>query len=107
MVIFLAAVGLYAKDMLPQHSVTKQAIAPTKQTTLSYRGENGKDALTLLKQHASIEQDHSGLVVSIDGDKPTDHTYWAFYINGKYANVGPASYVTKNSDVITWKIEKY
>ena len=33
--------------------------------------------------------------------------YWAFYINGKMANVGAADYQTKEGDKIEWKIEKY
>jgi hypothetical protein len=109
--VVLAAVGLYIKDVSPRHSVSTstQTVTPAaKQIAgLSYRGENGKDALTLLKRRASVEQDHSGLVVSIDGNKPTGHNYWAFYINGKYASVGPAEYITKNSDTLSWKIEKY
>ncbi|SRR5258708_2635351 len=75
--------------------------------TFSYNGQNGKDALTLLKQQASIQQDHSGLVVGINRVKPTGHEYWAFYINGNLASVGPAKYQTKKSDKILWKIEKY
>jgi uncharacterized protein DUF4430 len=105
--VVLAGVGLYVKDFSPSHS--SETITPSvKQiTTLTYKGENGKDALTLLKQHATIKQNHSGLVISIDGTQPTGHNYWAFYINGKYASVGPASYKTKNSDTLFWKIEKY
>lgn len=75
----------------------------------SYKGEDGKDALVLLKKHASVEQDKSGLVVSINNRKADSakHEYWAFYVNKKMAQVGPADYKTKNTDVIEWKIEKY
>lgn len=78
-------------------------------TTFSYKGQTGKDALTLLKTKTPINQDKSGLVVSINDRQAdnTKHEYWAFYVNGKYASVGPASYQTKNTDVILWKIEKY
>jgi len=84
-----------------------QVATQTKTTTFSYKGENGVDALTLLKKKTTVEQNKSGLVVSIKGNKPTGHNYWAFYVNGKYAQVGPAQYKTKNSDVILWKVEKY
>src|SRR5579859_8038301 len=49
--------------------------------TLSYKGEKGKDALTLLKTQTSIVQDNSGLVTTISGRKAEDkkHEYWAFY----------------------------
>ncbi len=77
--------------------------------SLSYKGEEGKDALTLLKVKAKIEQDKSGLVISINGRKANSsvHEYWAFYVNRKLAPVGPADYKTKDVDTIEWKIEKY
>lgn len=77
--------------------------------TFFYKGRVGKNALELLKVYADVEQDRSGLVVSIKG-RASDNAkreYWAFYVNGKMAQVGPADYVTKNNDVIEWKIEKY
>ena len=107
--IILAAGGIYIRDIELSHFAQQVAINASQQKvpTVTYAGENGKNALQLLKQSTSVAQDKSGLVVSINGYKPTGHTYWAFYINGKYANVGPASYMTKDSDVITWKVEKY
>lgn len=74
-----------------------------------YKGKDGSDALILLKQIAKVEQDSSGLVISINGRvaNAVKHEYWAFYINEKMAQVGPAEFKTKNSDKLTWKIEKY
>ena len=76
---------------------------------ISYDGVAGKDALTLLKEKAAVEQDASGLVVAIDRRKPdsSQHEFWAFYVNGQMAQVGPADYKTKAGDKIEWKIEKY
>ena len=76
---------------------------------LSYPGKTGKNALDLLKEKASIEQVSSGLVNGINGRKSDSgmHEYWAFYVNGKLAQVGPADYQTKDGDTIEWKIEKY
>ena len=78
-------------------------------TSLTYKGAAGKDALTILKEKAKIEQDKSGLVVSINGRKADNakHEYWAFYVNNTMAEVGPADYQTKDTDTISWKIEKY
>lgn len=76
---------------------------------ISYKGEAGKDALTILKQKFSVSQDSSGLVNGVGGriaDTAT-HEYWAFYVNGKASSVGPADYKTINSDLIEWKVEKY
>lgn len=108
-VIFaLSTIGVNSLQSLSSSKVPPHATPFVKPvTTLRYKGEKGKNALILLKEHATIQQDHSGLVVSIDGNKPTGHNYWEFYVNGKSASVGPANYVTKNSDVIMWKVEKY
>ena len=114
-IIILVVIGVLTFHASSISKQTAEIVRPTvvvsriQNNTFSYKGENGKDALTLLKQRTGVEQDHSGLVVSIDGKKAdnTKHEYWAFYINGKLAPVGPAQYVTKNSDVIMWKIEKY
>lgn len=75
----------------------------------SYKGEEGKNALEILKAKTSVEQSSSGLVISINGRKADNskHEYWAFYVNGKMAEVGPADYQTKAGDLIEWKIQKY
>jgi len=77
--------------------------------TFSYRGKTGVDALTLLREKAEMSLDKSGMVSSINGrvSNSSEHEYWAFYINGKLANVGPADYNTKDNDQIKWRIEKY
>jgi hypothetical protein len=74
-----------------------------------YSGKNGIDALTLLKQKTSVELATSGIVISISGREvdSNQHEFWSFYINGEPAQVGPASYITKDNDIINWKIEKY
>jgi hypothetical protein len=81
----------------------------TQVSVITYQGESGKDALTLLKEKATIEQDKSSMVTVINGRKADTgrHEYWAFYINGKSASVGPADYQTQAADTIQWKIDKY
>jgi hypothetical protein len=78
-------------------------------TPFQMQGVPGKDALTLLKEHAQIQQDASGLVISINGRKADvkKHEYWTFFINGKMASVGPAAYQTQKIDSIIWKIGTY
>lgn len=87
-------------------------VSPTQEVVsdqFQYQGQDGIDALTLLKQKTPVEQDKSGMVVSISGRLANNNQreFWAFYINGESAQVGPASYITKNNDIIIWKIEKY
>lgn len=76
---------------------------------VSYNGKDGIDALTILKEKTEMKQDASGLVFSINTRKADtkQQEYWAFYVNGKLSEVGPADYKTKNGDTIEWKIEKY
>lgn len=78
-------------------------------TAFSYSGEAGKDALTLLQKHATVRFSQPGMVNSINGREADNakHEYWAFYVNGKLAQVGAADYQTKTGDQIMWKIETY
>jgi hypothetical protein len=93
----------------PVASPTPTLSVATTTDSLAYSGEEGKDALTVLKSKAQVEQDSSGLVTTINGRKADSgaHEYWSFYVNGKLAEVGPANYILKSSDQVEWKIEKY
>lgn len=77
---------------------------------VSYRGQDGKNALDLLKAGHEVEvKVYSGIgefVDGIDGLKSDAQHFWSFYVNGKQATVGAGSYITKAADVIEWKFEK-
>ncbi len=90
-------------------TVTVSPVPTEKTNMLSYSGKEGIDALTLLEDKVPVGKETSGLVSSINGRKAdaAKHEYWAFYVNGKLAEVGPHDYVTKDGDKIEWKIEKY
>lgn len=109
----IAVMLLFAgKARQTKHTQTTPPVAVAQQQakdTVSYKGQASKDALTLLKQNATVEQDSSGLVVSINGRKADNskHEFWAFFVNGKEAMVGPADYQSKDGDQIEWKIEHY
>lgn len=105
-----AFLAIWARISVPRQQITSSSpVSTTVASTISYKGEDGKDALTLLKNHASIVQNQSGLVVTINGRTANDskHEFWEFVVNGKEAKVGPASYVTKPGDTIQWKIATY
>lgn len=116
-IVVAVLVGNIVLDLFLQsrrQEKTSVVITPTPTLTqtsdyFSYQGMEGKNALTLLKEKAEVEQDSSGLVVSINGRKAesSKREYWAFYVNGELAPVGPADYKTKERDKIEWKIEKY
>lgn len=97
------------KEELQTNPAGTPRLAETNNDYFSYEGVANKDALTLLKEKATIQQDKTGLVVNINGRKadPDKHEYWAFYINKKLAPVGPSRYKTKSGDLIEWKIEKF
>ncbi|MBI4057737.1 DUF4430 domain-containing protein [Candidatus Microgenomates bacterium] len=112
-ILLLVGAGLV---IFPKTSRAPQQVQTIPQPTVaatadnfSYKGQAEVDALTLLKEKATIEQDNSGLVVSINNKKAetSKREYWAFYVNGTLSNVGPASYTTSDSDTIDWKIETY
>ncbi|MFA5749827.1 MAG: DUF4430 domain-containing protein [Candidatus Shapirobacteria bacterium] len=113
-VLFLVLVFGFQKTKFNFFKENKPEIIPQETNLVlidifSYSGEKGIDALTLLKNKAKVEENKAGLVISINERKAESekHEYWAFYINDKMSNIGPADYKTTDSDIITWKIEKY
>ncbi len=99
------AFGLFLNNKKAEKTVSQALVS----NYVIYQGLEGKDALTLLKQKAEVAQDNSGLVVAINGRKAESakREYWAFYVNGKMAEVGPADYKTKEGDTIEWRISNY
>ena len=81
----------------------------SKPKNLAYRGQDGKVALAILKEIAQIEitgEGQNAFVTSINGYKPDiNKEFWALYVNGKQSEVGAGSLVTKNDDLIEWRLE--
>jgi hypothetical protein len=77
-IIILGLVSLFwfhNKNQNPKtllNNTPKEVYINQKQEKFSYKGSNGKDALTLLKEKAKIEQSNSGLVIVINGRKASD-----------------------------------
>ena len=107
--VFNILFGLFLMQRQQGRVVEKKPSIVVANNYFSYKGETGKNALEILKQKTKIEESSSGLVTSINGRKADDgkKEYWAFYVNGKMADVGPADYQTKGGDLIEWKIQKY
>ena len=111
-VLLLLGGGVVLSPKFASQSVSHTVASPTpvqKIQTFSYKGEDGKDALMLLKAKTRVGIGSSGMVESIAGRKAdtSKHEYWAFYVNGKMAEVGPAAYQTKSTDTIDWRIATY
>ncbi len=84
------------------------AVEPVE-NAIKYNGQEGKNALELLKAKYTVETKSYGsageFVESINGVKPDTKHFWKFFVNGKSASVGAGSYVTKDSDVLEWKLD--
>jgi len=78
---------------------------------ISYVGEEGKTALELLQSKHQVdvtETEGVGEFVSaINGQAAGENEYWAFYINGELAPVGAGEYVTKEGDLIEWRLDSF
>lgn len=82
----------------------------TKAEYIFYTGQDGRTALDILKTFHSVETKSFGgvgeYVTVIDGvDAGTSH-FWALYVNGGMSQVGADTYVTKDTDIIEWKLEE-
>lgn len=92
----------------PSHKVATVVNAQHQITQMSYQGQAGQTALTLLKKHATVQVKHYSFgdqVIAINGTSGNGPKYWTFYINSKEASVGAGTYVTKSTDKIMWKLQ--
>ena len=104
---------LTARRIVVQQPVISAYLKITDQSNfVKYSIAPGKSALDLTKEGAAIITKGGGAnayITGINGQVALDSKkeYWAFYINGKLADVGAGSYILKGGDKIEWKIEKY
>jgi hypothetical protein len=109
LVLILAAGSFAVLDVNKQSNDVRTVTNSEHQITqISYGGEQGTDALTLLKRNAAVKTKHysfGDLVTSINGSEGNGPKYWTFYINGKESTVGAGSYITKDGDQLMWKLQ--
>lgn len=101
--VILVGGGIYAYRYQKTHSSQQQG------SGISYKGQNGKTALDLLKSNYKVEtQSFTGgeFVKSINGQTPDNNHFWAFYVNGQEATIGASQYVTKDGDTVEWKMKQ-
>lgn len=107
-IIIVAGGGTLAWHVRAVHQ-TPTVTSQQGPTSLSYRGIAGKTALQVLQAAHQVQTKlYSGfgpMVTAIDGHVADAKHFWAFYVNGKLAQVGAGNYQTKSSDTITWKLE--
>ena len=82
--------------------------AQVPSNVISYKGQDGKNALELLQATHRVDVKHysfGDLVTGIDGITPDAQHFWAMYVNGQFSQVGASAYATKSSDTIKWQID--
>lgn len=109
---FLAAlliVTVAGVAMLVPKQINTTATTNALQHVVSYVGEDGQNALDLLKAHHAVAAQQFSIgafVTSIDGISAPTNYFWAFSVNGKPSDVGADTYITKNSDTLSWQLER-
>lgn len=90
------------------NSNTKQNVAAAQ--VVAYDGEDGKNALELLKNKAEIQTQDSSIgifVVGINNISDSEDHFWLLYVNGELAQSTPDKLVTKNGDKLEWRFEQF
>lgn len=120
LVIALAAALFQYKASLPEKKViiiqkiaVKQIISAgdkkIQKTIFVKPGSTALQTLSLSHKVAMKGENENAYITAIDGRGASDsgREFWAFYVNGKQAEVGAGSYKVKNNDTIEWRIETY
>ncbi|MCA9381941.1 DUF4430 domain-containing protein [Candidatus Dojkabacteria bacterium] len=84
-------------------SEPKQNVITEKRLDI-YATEDGQNALELLKSSAVVEYDEfqfGAFVTTINNLKADSEHYWAFYVNGEYAEKGIDSTTLNKGDEIS------
>lgn len=86
-----------------------QAVGENKKREQVKVGSSALQLLSITHKVTTTGKKENAFVTAIDGRvaDPQKKEFWAFYVNGKQAEVGAGTYVIKNSDTIEWKIETY
>src|SRR3989344_629560 len=94
-IIIISILTIFPSLVKQEGKITPQTQPVTTQKTdyptiFSYKGSEGIDALTLLRQKTEIEESQPGFVTSINGRKAetSKKEFWAFYVNYEMAKVG-------------------
>ena len=109
--ILAALILVFGLALIREGYQNKPASSVEQTNQITYQGQDGKNALEILKSNYQVATSTSAglgeFVNEIDGVKPGQNQYWAFYVNGSLASVGADSYVTRSGDNITWKLESF
>jgi len=71
--------------------------------------ENGQTAFAVLEKNLELDYkdyDFGVFIEGINGLKADKDYYWAFYVNGEYAEKGSKQTVLQKDDIVTMKYEE-
>lgn len=120
-IVLVVGVGVM---LLPRMQTTQAPeVTSIQQETISVRQtinnktetesqKKGSTALELLQNTAEVKMKGEGenaFVTAINGVEASESKkqFWAFYVNGKQAEVGAGTYQLKEGDAIEWKLETF
>jgi outer membrane lipopolysaccharide assembly protein LptE/RlpB len=90
--------------------IINQPVKLSPEQTITLNGENNKTALEILQSTYQVEtktyENMGEFIETINGLKPDNKHFWAFYINGQMAEVGAGQYQSKDGDVLEFKLEE-
>lgn len=116
--IIISGYFFYQNQLQSKKSVTKQEKITVylkltgQEDFIKQVVSTKKTALEFTKEKTKVVTKGEGVnayVIEINGRKANDlnKEFWAFYVNGKQAEVGAGSYQLEEGDKIEWKLEKY
>lgn len=98
------------KPQAEASQTTRQTSQPATPDKITFTAKKGETVLAQLKTVAKVTTKDSSYGLYVDGinglNGGRDGKYWSYYIDGKLASVGAASYVSKGGEKIEWKLEK-
>jgi hypothetical protein len=111
LLLVLVGLGVASSNLSSKHQTpTTSATATTKPQTISYQGEDGKNALELLQRNHQVQTQDSSFgtfVTSIDNVAQTENSFWLYYVDGKAGDAAADKTVTQNGQTIEWRYESF
>lgn len=114
MIVLLMALGVVTGELAKRTAIDATPTTSQTSTTtirpISYKGENGKSVLELLKRDHSVETIDSSFGVfvrSIDGVAAQESAAWIFYVDGAIAEGAADKAITQDGQTVEWRYETF
>lgn len=118
--VFLLIVTLAACSPLGEATPTPTTLSTPETSELTDNGQvekvtlvadrEGQTVYELMTEQVEFETEDYGeaglFVTSINGVSSTNQNYWAFYVNGEYAQAGISQTVLNSGDIVEFVYEE-